>query len=172
MLNRTNRTLSANTNRLNLGTRMLGLNAGANNGSLTLRTAHPSPAVSVRVGVVSYPGFKFEEPSIMEPKPLKPAMPPTSGSSPESSRPAQGFWAWDQGQTVQLSSQPSQPGLVLRDVVGTGRGVAPPVVTPAQSHARLSLAWHCDRLRLAGRSARAALALVTEVASTRRSLGG
>ncbi len=172
MLNRTNRTLSANTNRLNLGTRKLDQNASANNGSLTLRTAHTPAVVSVRTGVVPYPGFVFGEPFIMGPKPSKPAMPPMSGSSPESSRPAQGFWAWDQGQTVQLSSQPSQPGLVLRDVVGTGRGVAPPVVTPAQSHSRSSLAWHCDSMRRAGRSARAALALVTEVASTRRSLGG
>jgi len=173
MLNRTNRTLSANTNRLNLGTRKLDQNASANNGSLTLRTAHTPPAVlSVRTGVVPYPGFRFEEPFIMEPKPLKPAMQATSGSSPESSRPAQGFWAWDQGQTMPSSSQPAQPGSVLQDVVGTGRGVAPPVVTPSQRQARSSLAWLCDRMRLAGRSARAALALVTEVASLRRSLGG
>jgi hypothetical protein len=171
MLNRTNRTLSANSNRLNLGTRKLDLNASANNGSLTLRTSQTFPVVSVRTGVVIYPGLKFEGPIIMEPKPLKPAMLPMSGSSPESSRPAQGFWAWDQGQIV-LSSQPAQPAFVLRDVVGTGRGVAPPVVTPAQSHARSSLAWHCDSMRLAGRSARAALALVTEAASMRRDFGG
>jgi hypothetical protein len=172
MLNRTNRTLSATTNRLNLGTRKLDQDASANNGSLTLRTAHASPVVvNVRTGVVPYPGFVFEEPFIMGPKPLKPATQAMSGSSPESSRPAQGFWAWDQGQTVQLSSQPAQPGLVLRDVVGTGRGVAPPV-TSSQRHSRSSLAWHCDSMRRAGRSARAALALVTEVASTRRSLGG
>jgi hypothetical protein len=160
MLNRTNRTLSANTNRLNLGTRKLDLNASANNGSLTLRTSQTFPVVSVRTGVVIYPGLMFEEPTIMEPKPLKPAMLPMSGSSPESSRPAQGFWAWDQGQTVLLSSQPSQPGAVLRDVVGTGRGVAPPV-TSSQGHSRSSLGWHCDRSRRAGRSARAALALVS-----------
>jgi len=172
MLNRTNRTLSANTNRLNLGTRKLDQNASANNGSLTLRTAHPSPVVTVRTGVVTYPGLKFEEPFIMGLKPMKPAMRPMSGSSPESSRPAQGFWAWDQGQTVHSSSQPAQPGSVLRDVVGTGRRVAPQVVTPSQRQARSSLAWHCDRLRLAGRSARAALALVTGAASMRRSLGG
>ena len=170
MLNRTNRTLSANTNRLNLGTRKLDQNASANNGSLTLRTAHTLPAVTVRTGVVPYPGFLFEEPFIMEPKHLKPAMPPTSGSSPESSRPAQGFWAWDQGQSA-MSSQLAQPALVLRDVAGTGRG-ATPRVSPARRHSRSSLAWHCDSMRRAGRSARAALALVTEVASTRRSLGG
>ena len=42
MLNRTNRTLSATTNRLNLGTRTLGhLVASDNNGTLTLRAARP-----------------------------------------------------------------------------------------------------------------------------------
>jgi hypothetical protein len=160
MLNRTNRTLSANPNRLDLGTRKLDQNASANIGNLTLRTAHTLPVVTVRTGVVAYPGFLFEGPFIMGPKPLKPAMRPRSGSSPESSRPAQGFWAWDQGQTAVMSSQPAQPGSVLRDVVGTGRGVAPPA-SPSRSHSRSSLAWHCDRMRLAGRSARAALALVT-----------
>jgi hypothetical protein len=160
MLNRTNRTLSANSNRLNLGTRMLDLNASANNGSLTLRTAHTLPVVTVRTGFLPYPGFKFEEPSIMGPKPMKPAIRPMSGSSPESSRPAQGFWAWDQGQTAIMSSQPGQPGAVLRDVVGTAGSVAPPV-TSSLRHSRSSLGWHCDRARRAGRSARAALALVT-----------
>jgi len=164
MLNRTNRTLSANTNRLNLGTRNLAHNASDNNGSLTLRTARLRQVLTVRTGFEPYPGLKFEEPSIMGPKPLKPAMRPMSGSSPESSRPAQGFWAWDQGQSAAMSSQPAQPGAALRGVVGTGRGVAPPVVNPSPSHSRSSLAWHCDRMRLAGRSARAALALVTGAA--------
>ena len=45
MSNRTNRTLSATTNRLNLGTRKLDLNASANNGGLTLRTAHTLPVL-------------------------------------------------------------------------------------------------------------------------------
>ena len=162
MLNRTNRTLSANTNRLNLGTRKLDLVASLNNGSLTLRTAHTLPAVTVRAGFVAYPGFKFEEPPIMGPKPMKPAMRPMSGSSPESSRPAQGFWAWDQGQTAS-SSQPARLGRVLQDVVGPV-GVVEPRVAPSQGHPRSSLGWHCDRSRLAGRSARAALALVTEAA--------
>jgi len=40
MLNRTNRTLSANLNRLNLGTRSLAIVAGLNNGVSTLRTRH------------------------------------------------------------------------------------------------------------------------------------
>jgi len=159
MLNRTNRTLSANTNGLNLGTRNLAHNASDNNG-LTLRTAQLRPAVTVRTGFMEYPGHVFVEPSIMGPKPLKPAMPLMSGSSPRSSRPAQGFWAWDQGQSVALSSQPVQPGVVLRDVVGTVGGVTP-LAHSSGSHSRSSLAWHCERIRPAGRSARAALALVT-----------
>jgi len=40
MLNRTNRTLSANLNRLNLGTRSLAVSAGVNNGDQTLRIRH------------------------------------------------------------------------------------------------------------------------------------
>ena len=40
MLNRTNLTLSALTNRLNLGTRALVLNTGVNNGKKTLRIRH------------------------------------------------------------------------------------------------------------------------------------
>jgi hypothetical protein len=159
MLNRTNRTLSAHTNRLNLGTRKLDLNASTNNGRLTLRTALTSPVVSVRTGFVPYPGFRFEEPSIMGPKPMKPTIRPMSGSSTESSRPAQGFWAWDQGQTA-LLSQPEQPGEVLRDLAGS-LGSVKPLNSSSRSHSRTSLAWHCDRARPAGRSARAALAMVT-----------
>jgi len=164
MLNRTNRTLSANTNRLNLGTRKLDQNASANNGSLTLRTAPTLPDVRVRTGVNPYPGFMFEEPSITGPKPMKPAMWLMSGSSSESSRPAQGFWAWDQGQIVQLS-QPDQPGGVLTGLLGTVGSVRPPVKSSSR-HSRLSLACLHDRSRRAGRSARAALALVTGAAPT------
>jgi hypothetical protein len=163
MLNRTNRTLSANTNRLNLGTRQLANGASDNNGSLTLRTAHAFPVVAMRAGVVEYPGIPMEGPPIMAGlKSAKPATFAMTGSSPESSRPAQGFWAWDQGQTAS-SSQPARLGRVLRDVVGTV-GVVEPRVAPSQGHPRSSLGWHCDRSRLAGRSARAALALVTEAA--------
>jgi hypothetical protein len=161
MLNRTNRTLSANTNRLDLGTRKLDLNASANNGSLTLRTAHHFPTVVVRTGTEEYPGIPMEAPPIVAgPKRMKPAMPRMSGSSPRPSSPARDFRAWDQGQTAMLS-QPAQTVGVLSDVVGTGRGVTPQV-TPSQFLTRSSLAWRCDRRRRAGRSARAALALVPE----------
>ncbi len=159
MLNRTNRTLSANTNRLNLGTRKLDLNASANNGSLTLRTARTLPDVSVRTGVDPYPAFRFEEPSIKGPKPPKPVIRLMPGSSTESSRPAQGFWAWDQGQTA-LLPQPVQSPASLRDVVGRSGSVRP-LVRSSQSHTRSSLGWHCDRSVQANRSTRAALALVT-----------
>jgi hypothetical protein len=163
MLNRTNRTLSANTNRLDLGTRMLGLNAGANNGSLTLRTAHPFPTVVVRTGVAEYPGIHGEAPPIeAEPKPMKPAMSAMTGSSPRPASPARDFRAWDQGQSA-MSSQPAQAFAVLTDGVGTSGGDTPQV-SPSQGHSRSSLAWHCDRMRRAGRSARAALALVTGAA--------
>ncbi len=50
MLNRTNRTLSANLNRLNLGTRSLDLQASANFGDQTLRIRH-AHAVVMRDGM-------------------------------------------------------------------------------------------------------------------------
>ena len=48
MLNRTNRTLSANLNRLNLGTRSLALAASVNNGDSTLRIRHVHPCRHAR----------------------------------------------------------------------------------------------------------------------------
>jgi hypothetical protein len=163
MLNRTNRTLSANTNRLNLGTRKLDLNASANNGSLTLRTAHLFPTVVVRTGFGEYPGIKGEAPPIKAmPKPMKPAMSAMSGSFPRPLSSLRKLSAWNQGQSA-MSSQPAQTLGVLTGAQLTGRGVAPRV-SPSQDHSRSSLAWHCDRIRQAGRSARAALALVTGAA--------
>jgi hypothetical protein len=54
MLNRTNRTLSANLNRLNLGTRSLALQASANFGGETLRIRH-AHLVVMRDGMVGMP---------------------------------------------------------------------------------------------------------------------
>ena len=54
MLNRTNRTLSANLNRLNLGTRSLALVAGFNKGAQALHTRHAYPVV-MRAGMVGDP---------------------------------------------------------------------------------------------------------------------
>jgi hypothetical protein len=53
-LNRTNRTLSAHLNRLNLGTRSLASLAGLNDGAQTLHNRHAYPVV-MRVGVVGVP---------------------------------------------------------------------------------------------------------------------
>jgi hypothetical protein len=54
MLNRTNRTLSAHLNRLNLGTRSLAIVAGLNDGAQTLHTRHAYPVV-MRAGMVGVP---------------------------------------------------------------------------------------------------------------------
>ncbi len=53
MLNRTNRTLSANLNRLNLGTRSLATLANVNNGAQTLRTRHAHRVV-MRDGMTGF----------------------------------------------------------------------------------------------------------------------
>jgi len=76
MLNRTNGTLSANTNRLNLGTRSLALVAGFNVGEQTLRVRHAHPSKrkdSARIGSA----YRIDPP-IMGGDPV-PAVP---GSSP------------------------------------------------------------------------------------------
>jgi hypothetical protein len=59
MLNRTNRTLSANLNRLNLGTRSLVLKTGVNNGDSTLRVRH-AHEYAMRDGM-----FRSFDPSIL-----------------------------------------------------------------------------------------------------------
>jgi len=76
MLNRTNRTLSAHLNRLNLGTRTLASQASFNNGdsSLHTRLVHP---VAVRAGVVRVPVYSM----IMGPDGL-PAFPGSPSVSP------------------------------------------------------------------------------------------
>ncbi len=51
MLNRTNRTLSANLNRLNLGTRSFVLATGEFNGLSTLRFRHARGATAMRAGM-------------------------------------------------------------------------------------------------------------------------
>src|SRR4051812_6656975 len=53
MLNRTNRTLSAHLNRLNLGTRSLAPQASFDNGDQTLYVRHAHPVV-MRAGMVGY----------------------------------------------------------------------------------------------------------------------
>jgi len=92
MLNRTNRTLSAPLNRLNLGTRSIAPDSGANNGKQTLRIrlAHPVGVV-MRAAMTRYfeaptSGFSFEIPvmtcSLSVPLPLRVGgVVPASGES-------------------------------------------------------------------------------------------
>ena len=76
MLNRTNRTLSAHLNRLNLGTRTLASQASFNNGDSTLHTRLVHP-VAVRAGVVGVPVY----PMIMGPIGI-PSIPGSPSVSP------------------------------------------------------------------------------------------
>ncbi len=158
MLYRTNRTLSANPTRLNLGTRSLAQVAGANIGNETLRHAHAASPVAVRAGGHAYPGpLSFGIPSIMGPKPAEPAMAKSSGSSPMPSWPAQGRPTWAQVPLV------ADAFAVVRPVVDSvdspaRRGVAPQVLTPTVARVtRTSLATRRRGMGLAGRSARAAM---------------
>jgi hypothetical protein len=80
MLNRTNRTLSANLNRLNLGTRSLVLTTGVNNGDSTLRVRHAHAHVyAMRDGM-----FRSSYPSILDPSwvSIPPTIPCSSPVSP------------------------------------------------------------------------------------------
>ncbi len=156
MLNRTNRTLSANTNRLDLGTRSLAVNASANNGGLTLRTAHDHYPVTVRVGFEEYPGLvAFEVPGPLGPKPRKPAMPSMSGSSPESSRPRRGCAIRDQqGQLIPLASRPISPIVLIDD---RPRWDRQPLDPSPRRLARTSLAWRRARAARAALTARTVL---------------
>lgn len=72
MLNRTNRTLSANLNRLNLGTRSLALGTGINNGAQSSRIRHTHRVV-MRAGMV---GFCW--PRIPDSRPELPLIPGSS----------------------------------------------------------------------------------------------
>jgi hypothetical protein len=78
MLNRTNRTESANSNRLNLGTRSLALKTGANMGLICqrIRHAHPARMVPVHSGLAA--SGRYRATSDM----ATPAMPDSSLVSP------------------------------------------------------------------------------------------
>jgi len=155
MLNRTNRTLSANLNRLNLGTRMLGLNAGVNNGSLTLRTAPVYPTAAVRVEVLEHPAIQEQAPPIQAmPKPGKPAMSMILGSSPGMSSSARDLTARDQRSSA--ISTPPRPVVDVPPGVAEEFGSVRPLGLSSRSHPGSSLGWHCDRSRRAGRPARSA----------------
>jgi hypothetical protein len=75
MLNRTNRTLSANLNRLNLGTRSLAASANVINGDKTLRTRHVHRVV-MRDGITGYSPAPIPiGPGAMSPIPSSPSVP-------------------------------------------------------------------------------------------------
>ena len=130
MSNRTNRTLSANTLGLNLGTRSLAIQAGVTNDmneTLRLRLAHAShPGAFARSGraagdfAITMPAF---DPAMPDPKrePVdakSPRLPfaSSSGSSwpatPDTSR---GYGEPTQGQVVVTGVSPSQPAEPLAE---------------------------------------------------------
>jgi len=159
MLNRTNRTLSANLTRLNLGTRSLAQVAGANIGNETLRHAHAASPVAVRAGGYAYPDpIAFGIPSIMGPKPAESAMAKSSGSSPMPPWPAQGIAEWAQVPLVVDAFAVVSP--VVDTVASRARrGVAPQEQVLVRVRVtREALDARCrPGMRLAGRLARAAM---------------
>jgi hypothetical protein len=97
MFNRTNLTLSARTlsNRLNLGTRSLAINASVNHGGLTLRTRQTFHGV-MRDGMVWYDVFPITQPRY--------GIPTTPGS----------FSQQSQRQPSCLTELPGRPAEVVR----------------------------------------------------------
>jgi hypothetical protein len=86
MLNRTNRTLSANLNRLNLGTRSLVLDTNECNGKQTLRARHAhAHGFAMRAGM-----FMSSDPS-MQTLSIRIGIPAIPGSSPVRPRPVPGL---------------------------------------------------------------------------------
>ena len=102
MLNRTNLTLSALSNRLNLGTRSLVLNASVNNGgTLRIRHAHHDvmrdamAAFEVGEFVVAYPTPPITDPTTTgTPRPQACAAPSPSVAADSSPRSLQGWQGW------------------------------------------------------------------------------
>ena len=161
MLNRTNRTLSATSTRLNLGTRSFAFTANGNIGNKTLRLHAHAASHAVRVGVASYPvPVALDMSPIMGPKPgaKGAAMAMLSGSSPMSAWPGSGSATWGQ---ARLAVEPSEfarradDRCVVssrREDVVPQRPTARPV--PVSQNLTPALVLSC---RLAGRSARDAM---------------
>jgi hypothetical protein len=163
-----NRTLSANTLRLNLGTRSFALVTGANNGTTNL-------ALGFRLAHASHPGavarverMRFE-PSIM--RPAFPTAKPDGkcgdadaskrplDSSSRSSWPYSTSWSWGRaiGSQVQVVAEapPESRQVVVCDVP-SGRSVRPTGQPTPPAQPRLAApARACQASRPAGRSARA-----------------
>jgi hypothetical protein len=108
MLNRTNRMLSANRNRLNLGTRSFARVLGGNMGLKSLRTrhAHPFQAVEpVRAGTC--PAIRYPSP-LGSPLPIVPDSPPATARSVRS-RAAQPWYG------LVAKTQPTRKPVVVTD---------------------------------------------------------
>ena len=166
MLNRTNRTLSANSTRLNLGTRSLAQNAsGVNNGNLTLRTALVYPFVDVRADVEDHPEFVGIEAHfiamMMGQKPEKPVKSPMSGSSLglrplNESCQSQGQ---EQGQiSIALAIPPAIPTAGQTAAGRAPRGTATRTATFRRFPRTNVLAWRPEISRRPSRAAHAVLA--------------
>lgn len=150
MLNRTNRTLSATLNRLNLGTRSLALVAGVNNG-ITLRIRHGHPFMDLqRVGtwddrdIAMYWAMASISPSIPSS--------PCASAVPAYSRPESGPWPVADA-SVCVEAPPEAREVVVRDVPpgSTGRPVT-------QSKSRQgSQTWAARSKRVANAAERSGL---------------
>jgi len=167
MSNRTNRTLSANSNRLNLGTRSLALVACVN-GTTTLR---------FRLAHVSHQGvFMRDERMLFVPSITDPSYPPakpqdkrgtgdfdatksSSSSSPSSSWPEPSWLrgcvgCWTQGHQVVAEAPPEQRQVVDFDVP-SARPVPEPGQPQGQVPSRPTASARASRAAgLASRSAR------------------
>jgi len=152
-----NRTLSANTLRLNLGTRSFALVSGANNGTTML-------TLGFRLAQVSHPGAVARvERMRFEPSITMPAFPPAKpdgkhgdadvtkrplDSSSRLSWPYSSSWSWgcaggSQGQVV--AEAPPEPRQVVVFDVPSGRSVRPAGRPTQQAQPRLAAAARACR---------------------------
>lgn len=173
-----NRTLSANTLRLNLGTRSFALVSGANLGTT-------NPTLRFRLATASHPGAAARvERMRFEPSITMPAFPQAKpdgkhgdgdaskrplDSSPRSSWPysLSGSWGYaggSRGQVV-VAEAPPEPRQVVVVDVPSGRSVGLPGRPTPQAQPRRAASGRACPSRPAGRSARAIdLALASAVA--------
>jgi hypothetical protein len=169
MSNRTNRTLSANTLRLNLGTRSFA-QANLDSMTLTVRPAsHPGAVARVErmrfMAPITLPALSFGKCGDGDRDPAKRPL----DSSPRPSWPySSSFEGWGhpgegRGQVV-VAEAPPEPRTVVVTDVPSGRSV--PRQAQPTPQAQATPARACRVARAAGRSARASdLALASAVAS-------
>lgn len=148
MLNRTNRTLSANFNRLNLGTRSLALVASGINGTVTLRgrlsrgdSPRDGSREAIRIASIS---MSFPHESMKRP----PMAPCSSPADPWRT------WRADTGPVAAVPVPVAVESSVVRSAGIAGpcrRGEA--TETPSRSHSRLRpCVEQVERSRFAGRA--------------------